>query len=111
MKVFKLFFLSLVFQGSNIWAQTSNTQALTSLPQIIPAQNSSDLQLTSRVNHQIMTKLPNFMSENFNIYSQNGQVIIQGRVKSQSEADDVLTAARTTAGVGMVVNGIIVNSQ
>ena len=74
-----------------------------------PSQTSDDLSLTTRVNDQIRGRVRNFSRENYNIFSQAGQVTIQGRAHSQAEADEILSAARLANGANAVVNAITVN--
>ena len=74
-----------------------------------PSQTSDDLSLTTRVNEQIRGRVRNFSRENYNIFSQAGQVTIQGRAHSQAEADEILSAARLANGANAVVNAITVN--
>ena len=74
-----------------------------------PPSNSDDLHLNSKVNELIRSRVRNFASENYSIFSQAGQVTIQGRARSQNEVDEILAAARTAPGVGTVVNAIVIN--
>ncbi len=101
-----LLFVVFIFGATIVESQivTNSTQAL---PQINTLQNSADLQLTANVNQQLRANVRNFMPQNYVVFSQSGQVTIQGRASSQSEVDEVLAAARTTPGVAVVVNGIV----
>ncbi len=72
-------------------------------------QTSDDLALTARVNDQIRGRVRNFSRENYNIFSQAGQVTVVGHAHSQSEVDEILSAARLASGANSIVNAVTVS--
>ncbi len=101
-----ILFLILPFIMLDATAQTYDPRVSVVTP---PPSNSADLYLNSKVNEQIRTRVRNFASENYSIFSQAGQVTVQGRAGSKSEAEEILSAARLAPGVSSVVNAITVN--
>lgn len=109
MKTLALIFICMgLLLTVNVTAQIKVNSNFSGLPQLVPPQTSADLQLTARVNQQLAMRVQNFKSDNYMVYSQNGQVAIYGQASSLVEADAVIMAARTTAGVVVVINGISV---
>lgn len=105
-KLMMLFFILVGFQVS---AQTGPQAPVTTGGVLVPSQQSTDdVALAARVREQIRAKVWNFSYQNYNIFSQAGQVTIQGEASSLADAEAVLSAARTTPGIKSVVNGITV---
>jgi osmotically-inducible protein OsmY len=66
----------------------------------------NDVQLAQRVREQLLLKVPTYSAMKYNVFSQGGQITIQGSADNLEEADAILSAARTTPGIRSVVNGI-----
>lgn len=75
----------------------------------VPYQGLDDLKTTVRVHDRLKANVRNYSSDNFTIFTQTGRVTIEGRVKSQAEANDIIRTANKVPGVKQVVNNIIVD--
>ena len=75
----------------------------------IPYQGADDLRLSTRVQEQLKNNVRNYDSDRLLVYSQSGQVTLQGRVQSQTESNDILKTTKKTAGVTSVTNKMIID--
>ena len=75
----------------------------------IPYQGTEDLKTTIRVHDHLKTSVRNYSTDNFTIYTQSGRVTIEGRVKSNGEAMDIIKTANKVSGVKQVINNLIVD--
>ncbi len=75
----------------------------------IPYQGTEDLKTTVRVHDHLKTSVRNYSTDNFTIYTQSGRVTIEGRVKSNGEAIDIIKTANKVSGVKQVINNLIVD--
>ena len=88
--------------NANINAQRTGT---------MPMQSSLDTQLNSRVQQQLRSNISNYNGSAHTIYSQNGEVTLQGTVRSRAEADQMEREARRVSGVTRVNNQLTIQSQ
>ena len=75
----------------------------------IPYQGIEDLKTTVRVHDHLKTSVRNYSTDNYTIYTQSGRVTIEGRVKSNGEALDIIKTANKVSGVKQVINNLIVD--
>lgn len=108
----KIIYLLLIVSGAYAGAQTEPQAPLvTSGVSLSATQSTDDFALAARVREQIRAKVRDFAYQKYNIFSQSGQITIQGQAQSLVEAEEVLSAARTTPGIKSVVNAITVSPK
>lgn len=74
-------------------------------------QSASDLQLNARIQQQLRSRFRNYDSNNQRVTSQNGEVTLQGMVKSRAESQRMEQEARRVSGVTRVHNQLTVDSS
>ena len=91
---------------------TTATDSKTSAQfQPAPEQTSADLKLTTKVQNELKSKVSSFNPDQYQIYSQNGEVTIQGQVQAKADSDKIEKAARKVKGVKKIDNQITVGSS
>ncbi|MGZ3692539.1 MAG: BON domain-containing protein [Pseudobdellovibrio sp.] len=73
-------------------------------------ESAGDTKLSTRVKNELKSKISNFNPDQFTIYSQNGEVTIQGSVNSKTESDRIEKLAHRVRGVKHVQNELTIDS-
>lgn len=74
----------------------------------VQTQMNSDIQLEGRVLQQLRSSIKNFDPNKYMILSRNGEVTLQGNVKTQAEAELMEKEAIKVSGVTRVNNNLAV---
>lgn len=90
-------------------AQADQSTTTTIAGTVVQPQMSADLQLEGRILQQLRSNIKNFDPSKFMILSRNGEVTLQGNVKSQAEADQMEKVAIKVNGVTRINNNLAVN--
>ena len=98
-----IIFSSIAFSQTNLGAAPRGSL----VPQ---TEVLNDVQLAQKVRDQLQQNVPSYSATKYNVFSQGGQVTIQGSAENLEEADAILSAARRTPGIRSVVNGITTKS-
>ena len=89
--------------------QTDQSNTSTIAGTVVQPQMTADLQLEGRILQQLRSNIKNFDPSKFMILSRNGEVTLQGNVKSQVEADQMENIAIKVSGVTRINNNLAVN--
>lgn len=76
--------------------------------QLQGAVTADDLLLNQRVIQELQSSIPNFNSQEIRVNSRNGQVLLEGTVRSQIDADRIVNRAKMISGVTGVASRITV---
>lgn len=87
---------------------SSGAQSVLSVKELLHLQTISDVQLKELVQQQLRSQIKNYDPGKFKISSQNGNVIIEGDVHNQLEADLIEKTVLQVKGVEHVKNYLAV---
>ncbi len=88
----------------------SQSGTVTSAEMQSAIQSTADVQLSTRVEKEIKSQFKNFDSDRQLVFSNGGEVTLEGRVNTRAEYDRIEKAARRVKGVAGVQNNLIIES-
>ncbi len=74
-------------------------------------QNSTDMQLSTRVQQELQSQIKGYSANRQMVMSQNGEVTLQGTVSSRAEADRIERTAKRVRGVRKVTNNLTIEAD
>lgn len=74
-------------------------------------QTTADLELKDRVQQQLRTNIKNYDPNKYMVLSQNGEVTLQGIVRTREQAAEMEKEVLRVRGVSRVKNNLVVETQ